>query len=48
MLWIGARTTVNPFYVEEIAQALKGHDIPVLIKNQLILMLICGLVRLKD
>ena len=33
MLWIGARTTVNPFYVEEIAQALKGHDIPVLIKN---------------
>ena len=33
MLWIGARTTVNPFYVEEIAQALKGHDIPILIKN---------------
>ena len=33
MLWIGARTTVNPFYVEEIAQALKGNDIPILIKN---------------
>ena len=24
MLWIGARTTVNPFYVQEIAEALKG------------------------
>ncbi|MCC6815843.1 MAG: bifunctional 3-deoxy-7-phosphoheptulonate synthase/chorismate mutase type II [Saprospiraceae bacterium] len=32
-LWIGARTTVNPFYVQEIADALKGVDIPVLIKN---------------
>ncbi len=33
ILWIGARTTVNPFAVQEIADALKGHDIPVLIKN---------------
>lgn len=33
MLWIGARTTVNPFYVEEIAEALRGTDIPVLVKN---------------
>lgn len=33
MLWIGARTTVNPFYVQEIAEALKGVDIPVLVKN---------------
>ena len=33
MLWIGARTTVNPFYVQEIASALKGVDIPVLVKN---------------
>ena len=33
MLWIGARTTVNPFAVQEIADALKGVDIPVLIKN---------------
>lgn len=33
MLWIGARTTVNPFYVQEIADALKGADIPVLVKN---------------
>ena len=29
MLWIGARTTVNPFAVQEIADALKGVDIPV-------------------
>ena len=33
VLWIGARTTVNPFSVQEIADALKGIDIPVLIKN---------------
>lgn len=33
ILWIGARTTVNPFAVQEIADALKGTDIPVLIKN---------------
>ena len=33
VLWIGARTTVNPFYVQEIAEALKGVDIPVMIKN---------------
>lgn len=33
ILWIGARTTVNPFVVQEIADALKGVDIPVLVKN---------------
>ncbi|MDX1629063.1 MAG: chorismate mutase [Fulvivirga sp.] len=33
ILWIGARTTVNPFSVQEIADALRGVDIPVLIKN---------------
>ncbi|MDH6358536.1 bifunctional 3-deoxy-7-phosphoheptulonate synthase/chorismate mutase type II [Parabacteroides sp. PF5-9] len=33
LLWIGARTTVNPFAVQEIADALKGVDIPVLVKN---------------
>ncbi len=33
ILWIGARSTVNPFTVQEIADALKGHDIPVLVKN---------------
>lgn len=32
-LWIGARTTVNPFYVQQIADALKGVDIPILVKN---------------
>lgn len=34
-LWIGARTTVNPFYVQEIADALRGVDVPVLVKNPL-------------
>ena len=33
MLWIGARTTVNPFSVQEIAEALKGVDIPIFVKN---------------
>ena len=32
-LWIGARTTVNPFYVEEIAKALKGEQAKVMVKN---------------
>lgn len=32
-LWIGARTTVNPFYVQEIANALSGTGIPVMVKN---------------
>jgi chorismate mutase len=33
ILWIGARTTVNPFLVQRIADALKGVDLPVLVKN---------------
>jgi chorismate mutase len=33
ILWIGARTTANPFSVQSIADALKGVDIPVMIKN---------------
>lgn len=33
VLWIGARTTVNPFSVQELADALRGVDIPVLVKN---------------
>lgn len=33
MFWIGARTTSNPFSVQEIAEALRGSDIPVLVKN---------------
>jgi chorismate mutase len=32
-LWIGARTTVNPFSVQELANALRGVDVPVLVKN---------------
>jgi chorismate mutase len=35
ILWIGARTSVNPFSVQELAEALKGIDIPLLIKNPL-------------
>lgn len=34
-LWVGARTTVNPFSVQEIADALEGKDIPVFVKNPL-------------
>ena len=33
ILWIGARTTANPFAMQEIADALRGVDIPVLVKN---------------
>lgn len=32
-VWIGARTTVNPFFVQEIADALRGVNIPVWVKN---------------
>lgn len=33
MFWIGARTTSNPFSVQEVAEALRGSDVPVLVKN---------------
>lgn len=33
LLWIGARTTVNPFSVQEIANELQGSDKPIFIKN---------------
>jgi chorismate mutase len=33
LLWIGARTTVNPFSVQELADALRGVNVPVLVKN---------------
>lgn len=33
LLWIGARTVANPFAMQEIADSLKGVDIPVLVKN---------------
>jgi chorismate mutase len=33
MVWIGARTTVSPFAIQELAESLKGVDIPVFVKN---------------
>lgn len=33
VLWIGARSTVNPFHVQRLADALKGVSIPVMVKN---------------
>jgi len=33
ILWVGARTSANPFAVQEVADSLRGVDIPVLIKN---------------
>ena len=33
LLWIGARTTANPFAMQEIADSLRGVDIPILVKN---------------
>ena len=33
ILWIGARTTGNPFVTQEIAEALKGVNIPIMVKN---------------
>ena len=33
IIWLGARTTANPFAVQEIADSLKGVDIPVMVKN---------------
>lgn len=33
LLWVGARTSANPFAVQELADSLKGIDVPVLVKN---------------
>ncbi|WP_367203990.1 chorismate mutase [Algoriphagus sp.] len=33
IFWVGARSTVNPFTVQEIAESLKGVDIPLMVKN---------------
>jgi chorismate mutase len=33
IIWIGARTTANPFMMQDIAESLKGCNIPVLVKN---------------
>ncbi len=47
ILWLGARTTVNPFAVQEIADSLRGVDVPVLIKNPINpdIELWCGAVQ---
>lgn len=50
VLWIGARTTSNPFAVQEIADALSGVDIPVLVKNPVnpdVNLWVGGIERLK-
>ena len=36
ILWIGARTSVNPFAVQEIADAVRGVDIPIMVKNPIL------------
>lgn len=33
VLWVGARTVVNPFAVQDLAEAIGGWDVPVLVKN---------------
>ena len=33
MLWIGARTSANPFAIQQLADAMKGLEVPVLVKN---------------
>ena len=33
ILWIGARTSANPFAMQSLADSLKGVDVPVLVKN---------------
>ena len=33
LLWVGARTTANPFAMQELADSLRGVDVPVLVKN---------------
>ena len=33
ILWMGARTSANPFAMQDIADALRGHDVTVLVKN---------------
>lgn len=50
MVWIGARSAVNPFSVQEIAEALRGTDIPVFLKNPIhpdLSLWIGGLERLN-
>lgn len=35
ILWVGARTSVNPFSIQELAESLRGVDIPIMVKNPL-------------
>lgn len=51
ILWIGSRTVVNPFSVNEIAESLRGVDIPVMVKNPVnpdLLLWIGALERLSQ
>lgn len=51
IMWIGARTTVNPFAVQEVADALKGTNTPVLLKNPInpdLALWIGGMERLQN
>lgn len=51
VLWVGARTTVSPFAMEELANALKGVDIPVMVKNPInpdLKLWIGGIERLRN
>ena len=51
ILWIGARTTGNPFAIQEIAEALEGINIPVMVKNPInpeLNLWIGAIERLKD
>jgi chorismate mutase len=51
IIWIGSRTVVNPFSMQEIADALKGVDIPVFVKNPVnpdLLLWIGALERLSQ
>ena len=51
ILWVGARTTASPFAMQEIANALKGVDIPVLVKNPVnaeLALWIGGMERLQQ
>ncbi len=51
ILWVGARTVVNPFAMQELADSLRGKDIPVLVKNPVnpdLELWIGGLQRIND
>lgn len=51
LLWVGARTVVNPFAMQELADSLRGVDVPVLVKNPVnpdLELWIGGLQRLND